>query len=128
MPLAIDELPIVALLGAFAEGRTSVHGAEELRRKESDRITTVVEGLRGLGARIEAAPDGFMMEGTGGLVGGHMDAAGDHRLAMLGAVAGLASREGVDVTGFQVADVSYPGFAADLEAVAGRRDRSGAGE
>jgi 3-phosphoshikimate 1-carboxyvinyltransferase len=128
VPLAIDELPIVALLGAFAEGRTSVHGAEELRRKESDRITLVVEGLRGLGARVEAAPDGFMMEGTGGLVGGHLDAAGDHRLAMLGAVAGLASREGVDVTGFQVADVSYPGFAADLEAVAGRRDRSGAGE
>jgi 3-phosphoshikimate 1-carboxyvinyltransferase len=118
VPLVIDELPIVALLGAFAEGRTAVHGAEELRRKESDRITTVVEGLRGLGARIEAAPDGFMIEGTGGLAGGHLDAAHDHRLAMLGAIAGLASREGVDVTGFQAADVSYPGFAADLEAVA----------
>ncbi len=128
VPLAIDELPIVALLGAFAEGRTSVHGAEELRRKESDRITTVVEGLRGLGARIEAAPDGFMMEGTGGIVGGHLDAAGDHRLAMLGAVAGLASREGVDVAGFQAADVSYPGFAADLEDVAGRRVRPEAHE
>jgi 3-phosphoshikimate 1-carboxyvinyltransferase len=118
VPLVIDELPIVALLGTFAEGRTAVHGAEELRRKESDRITTVVEGLRGLGARIEAAPDGFMIEGTGGLAGGHLDAADDHRLAMLGAIAGLASREGVDVTGFQAADVSYPGFAADLEAVA----------
>ena len=118
VPLTIDELPIVALLGAFAEGRTVVHGAEELRRKESDRIETVVGGLRGLGARIEAAPDGFMVEGTGGLPGGHLDAAGDHRLAMLGAVAGLASREGVEVSGFQVADVSYPGFAADLEAVA----------
>jgi 3-phosphoshikimate 1-carboxyvinyltransferase len=114
VPLTIDELPLVALLGAFAEGRTSVHGAEELRRKESDRIATVVEGLRGLGARIEAAPDGFMMEGTGGLQGGLLEAVGDHRLAMLGAVAGTASREGVEVAGFEAADVSYPGFADDL--------------
>jgi 3-phosphoshikimate 1-carboxyvinyltransferase len=118
VPLAIDELPIVALLAAFAEGRTSVHGAEELRRKESDRIATVVAGLRGLGARIEAAPDGFMIEGTGGLAGGHIDAGGDHRIAMLGAIAGLASREGVEVGDFQATGVSYPGFAADLEAVA----------
>jgi 3-phosphoshikimate 1-carboxyvinyltransferase len=118
VPLTIDELPIVALLAAFAEGRTSVHGAEELRRKESDRITTVVEGLRGLGARIEAAPDGFMIEGTGGLAGGHIDAGGDHRIAMLGAIAGLASREGVEVTDFQATGVSYPGFVTDLEAVA----------
>ena len=65
VPLAIDELPLVALLGAFAEGTTIVRGAEELRRKESDRITTVVEGLRGLGARIEAAPDGFVVAGGG---------------------------------------------------------------
>ena len=128
VPLAIDELPIVALLGSFAEGRTSVHGAEELRRKESDRISMVVEGLRGLGARIEAAPDGFMMEGTGGLEGGALDAAGDHRLAMLGAIAGIASRDGVEVGGFQAADVSYPGFAADLEAVAARRVRPSASE
>jgi 3-phosphoshikimate 1-carboxyvinyltransferase len=128
VPVAIDELPIVALLGAFAEGRTSVHGAEELRRKESDRIETVVGGLRALGARIEAAPDGLIVEGTGGLAGGHLDASGDHRLAMLGAIAGLGSREGVEVSGFQAADVSYPGFAADLEAVAARRVRPAAGE
>ena len=72
------------------------------------------EGLRGLGARIEAAPDGFMMEGTGGLGGGTLDAAGDHRIAMLGAIAGVASREGVEVEGFDAAGVSYPGFAEDL--------------
>jgi 3-phosphoshikimate 1-carboxyvinyltransferase len=118
VPLVIDELPLVGLLGAFAEGRTSVHGAEELRRKESDRIAAVVSGLRGLGARIEEAPDGFMMEGTGGLAGGALDAAGDHRLAMLGAVAGLGSREGVEVAAFESAEVSYPGFAEDLKAVA----------
>ena len=118
IPSTIDELPLVALLGAFAEGRVSVHGAEELRRKESDRISTVVGGLRALGARIEEAPDGFMVEGTGGLAGGSIDAAGDHRLAMLGALAGLASREGVTVDGFDAAGVSYPGFEQDLRGVA----------
>ena len=129
VPLTIDELPLVALLGAFAEGRTSVHGAEELRRKESDRITTVVEGLRGLGARIEAAPGRFHDGGHGRPRGRtRWTRPADHRLAMLGAVAGLASREGVEVAGFEAADVSYPGFAADLEDLAGRRVRPEAHE
>ena len=119
MPLLIDELPLVALLGAFAEGETVVSGAEELRHKESDRIATVVEGLAGLGADIEARPDGFVVRGTGELRGGTIDAAGDHRLAMLGAVAGLASREGVEVVGFEAAAVSYPGFVEDLANVSG---------
>jgi 3-phosphoshikimate 1-carboxyvinyltransferase len=119
VPLAIDELPLVALCGCFAEGETIVAGAEELRHKESDRIATVVAGLRGLGAEIEAAPDGFSVRGTGGLRGGTIDAAGDHRLAMMAAVAGLASRDGVEVRGFEAAAVSYPGFAADLGALAG---------
>jgi 3-phosphoshikimate 1-carboxyvinyltransferase len=117
VPLAIDELPLVALLGAFAEGPTVVRGAEELRRKESDRVTTVVEGLRGLGARIEAAPDGFVVGGSGELQGGVIDAAGDHRIAMLGAVAGLASGSGVEVEGFEAAGVSYPAFADHLRDV-----------
>ena len=115
VPLAIDELPLVALLGCFAEGETIVRGAAELRLKETDRIATVVEGLRGLGADIEAADDGFTVRGTGGLRGGTMAAHGDHRLAMLGAVAGLASREGVEVVGMEAAAVSYPGFTADVE-------------
>ena len=114
MPLAIDELPLVALLGCFAEGETVVRGAAELRLKETDRIATVVDGLRGLGADIEATEDGFVVRGTGGLRGGAMEAHGDHRLAMLGAVAGLASREGVEVVGMEAAAVSYPGFTADL--------------
>jgi 3-phosphoshikimate 1-carboxyvinyltransferase len=112
--LAIDELPLVALLGCFAEGTTVVSGAEELRHKESDRIATVVEGLRGIGADIEAVDDGFAVRGTGELAGGRLDAHGDHRLAMLGAIAGLASREGVEVTGMEAAGVSYPGFEEDL--------------
>jgi 3-phosphoshikimate 1-carboxyvinyltransferase len=114
VPLAIDELPLVALLGCFAEGGTVVRGAGELHVKESDRIATVVEGLRGLGAEIEATEDGFAVRGTGGLRGGRIASHGDHRLAMLGAIAGLASREGVEVEGMEAAAVSYPGFAGDL--------------
>jgi 3-phosphoshikimate 1-carboxyvinyltransferase len=114
VPLAIDELPLVALLGCFAEGETVVRGAGELRVKESDRIATVVDGLRGLGASIEATEDGFVVRGGGSLRGGVLDASGDHRLALLGAVAGLASEDGVEVVGMDVAAVSYPGFAEDL--------------
>jgi 3-phosphoshikimate 1-carboxyvinyltransferase len=104
VPLAIDELPLVALLASFAEGETVVRGAHELRLKESDRIAAVVDGLGGLGARIEATDDGFAVEGTGGLHGG---------------VAGLASRDGVEVLGMEAAAVSYPGFEADLAALRG---------
>jgi 3-phosphoshikimate 1-carboxyvinyltransferase len=117
VPLAIDELPLVALLGCFAEGETVVRGAQELRVKESDRIAGVVEGLRGLGAEIEATEDGFAVRGTGGLRGGRIDSRGDHRMAMMGAVAGLASREGVEVLGMDAAAVSYPGFQRDLSAL-----------
>jgi 3-phosphoshikimate 1-carboxyvinyltransferase len=114
VPAAIDELPLVALLGAFAEGETVVRGAGELRLKESDRIAAVVDGLGALGADIEATDDGFAVRGTGGLRGGVIDAHGDHRMAMLGAVAGLASREGVTVRGIEAATVSYPRFVDDL--------------
>ena len=117
VPLAIDELPLVALLGCFAEGETVVRGAQELRVKESDRIAGVVEGLRGLGATIEATDDGFVVAGGSGLRGGTIDARGDHRMAMLGAVAGLASVEGVEVVGMDAAAVSYPHFMDDLAAL-----------
>jgi 3-phosphoshikimate 1-carboxyvinyltransferase len=117
VPLAIDELPLVALLGCFAEGETIVTGAHELRLKESDRIATVVDGLNALGGDLTATEDGFVVRGTGGLKGGTIHSHGDHRLAMLGAIAGLASREGVTVEGMEAADVSYPTFAADLGAL-----------
>jgi 3-phosphoshikimate 1-carboxyvinyltransferase len=117
VPLAIDELPLVALLGCFAEGETIVRGAQELRLKESDRITAVVEGLRGLGAEIEATEDGFAVTGTGTLAGGTIESHGDHRLAMLGAVAGLASQEGVEVIGMDAAAISYPLFLDHLATV-----------
>jgi 3-phosphoshikimate 1-carboxyvinyltransferase len=114
VPLAIDELPLVALLACFAEGETIVRGAQELRLKETDRIATVVDGLAGLGATIEATEDGFAVTGSGGLRGGRIASHGDHRLAMLGAIAGLASREGVEVDGMEAADVSYPRFMDDV--------------
>jgi 3-phosphoshikimate 1-carboxyvinyltransferase len=118
VPLTIDELPLVALLGCFAEGETVVRGASELRLKESDRIAAVVEGLRGLGAEIEATEDGFAVQGAGGLEGGVLESHGDHRLAMLGAVAGLASRDGVEVVGMDAAAISYPLFLEHIGTLA----------
>ncbi len=114
IPLAIDELPLVALAACFAEGTTTIRDAAELRRKESDRIATVTSALTALGGRVEATEDGMVIQGSGSLRGGAVDSHGDHRIAMLGAVAGLASREGVEVAGMDAAAVSYPGFEADL--------------
>jgi 3-phosphoshikimate 1-carboxyvinyltransferase len=119
IPLAIDELPLVALAACFAEGETTIRDAAELRRKESDRIATVAAALNAIGGRVEEAEDGLSIEGTGGLRGGAVDSHGDHRIAMLGAIAGLASGEGVEVTGMDVAAVSYPGFEADLGSLLG---------
>jgi 3-phosphoshikimate 1-carboxyvinyltransferase len=119
VPLAIDELPLVALAACFAEGTTTIRDAAELRRKESDRIATVTDALSALGASIEPTADGMVIEGGGGLRGGSVDSHGDHRIAMLGAVAGLASREGVEVAGMDAAAVSYPGFEADLASLLG---------
>jgi 3-phosphoshikimate 1-carboxyvinyltransferase len=114
VPLAIDELPLAALLACFAEGETTIRDAAELRRKESDRIASVAEALRSLGGEVETSQDGMRIAGRGGLEGGAVDSHGDHRIAMLAAVAGLASRRGVEVKGMDAAAVSYPGFAADL--------------
>jgi 3-phosphoshikimate 1-carboxyvinyltransferase len=113
VPSLIDEVMLVALLGAFADGTTTVRGAAELRVKESDRIRATCTALQSIGVRIDEHDDGFTVHG-GGIRGGSISAGGDHRMAMLGAVAGLASSEGVAVEGFEVAAVSYPGFARDL--------------
>ena len=120
VPLAIDELPLVALAACFAEGATTIRDAAELRRKESDRIDTVSETLRALGANVETSEDGMQIQGVSGLRGGAVDSHGDHRIAMLGAIAGLASREGVEVAGMDAAAVSYPDFEADLASLAAR--------
>src|SRR5262249_57239921 len=121
VPRLVDELPLVALLGAFAHGTTEVSGAAELRAKESDRIETVTEALRGIGVRIVAKPDGFAVRGVASRPrGGPVDAAGDHRIAMLGAIAGLVSREGVRLEGAESAAISFPGFFDLLESVTQR--------
>ncbi|MDQ2939874.1 MAG: 3-phosphoshikimate 1-carboxyvinyltransferase [Actinomycetota bacterium] len=119
VPLAIDELPLVALAACFAEGETVIRDAAELRHKESDRIAAVCDGLAALGGDVEPTEDGMVVRGGGGLGGGTLDARGDHRLAMLGAVAGLASNEGVTIRGFEAAEVSYPGFERDLATLSG---------
>jgi 3-phosphoshikimate 1-carboxyvinyltransferase len=119
IPLAIDELPLVALVACFAEGTTVIRDAEELRRKESDRIETVTAALRALGGKVEPTADGMVIEGTGGLRGGTIESHGDHRIAMLGAIAGLASAEGVEVVGMDAAAVSYPNFESDLASLLG---------
>ncbi|MDO8737278.1 MAG: 3-phosphoshikimate 1-carboxyvinyltransferase [Thermoleophilia bacterium] len=113
----IDELPLLALAGAFADGETLVTGAAELRVKESDRITGLVDNLASLGVHIEAFEDGFLVRGIHGPLGGNFRSYGDHRMAMLGAVAGLASRDGVQVDGFDCVSVSYPNFLKDLESL-----------
>jgi 3-phosphoshikimate 1-carboxyvinyltransferase len=117
IPLAIDELPLVALAACFADGETVIRDAGELRHKESDRIAAVACALNAIGGEVEPTEDGMAIRGTAGLRGGTVDSRGDHRLAMMGAVAGLASREGVTVRGMEAAAVSYPGFERDLAAL-----------
>jgi 3-phosphoshikimate 1-carboxyvinyltransferase len=118
VPGAVDELPLLALVGAFAEGETVVEGARELRVKETDRISAVCEEFRKVGVEIEEREDGFVVAGGGGVRGGRASSRGDHRLAMGLAVAGLASREGVEVEDMAASEVSYPDFLGDLERVA----------
>jgi 3-phosphoshikimate 1-carboxyvinyltransferase len=111
VPALVDELPLFALAACHARGDSVVYGASELRAKESNRLEGVVEELRKVGAHIRATRDGFRVRGVPArLKGGAVDARGDHRLAMLGAVAGLSSREGVEVVGADAVETSFPGF------------------
>jgi 3-phosphoshikimate 1-carboxyvinyltransferase len=116
VPGAVDELPLLALIGAFARGETVVCGAEELRVKETDRIRAVCEEFRKIGIHIEERPDGFAVVGDPGrgILGGRGNSRGDHRIGMGLAVAGLASNEGVEVEDIEASSVSYPGFLDDL--------------
>ena len=117
---AVGSLPLVALLGAFAHGETLVSGAAELRAKESDRIETVTAALHAIGVRIQSKPDGFTVRGTPARPrGGVIRSEGDHRVAMLGAVAGAISREGVQIEGSECVGISFPGFFDLLDSVKG---------
>jgi 3-phosphoshikimate 1-carboxyvinyltransferase len=122
VPRLVDELPLFALVAAGAHGSSSVRGARELRVKETNRIETVTNALRPLGIRIRAGEDGFGVRGIPSRPkgGGRVDAAGDHRIAMLGAIAGLVSREGVEVEGAEAVAISFPGFFELLDSVTQR--------
>lgn len=118
VPRLIDEAPALAVAACFAEGRTVLRDATELRVKESDRIATVARELRKLGAEVEELPDGLVVEGRGALRGAVVDSSGDHRLAMALAIAGLVAEGETRVAGAEAVDVSYPAFWHDLETVA----------
>jgi 3-phosphoshikimate 1-carboxyvinyltransferase len=114
----IDEFPIFAVAAAFAYGATEVRQAEELRYKESDRIGSLCRKLSILGVETEEHPDGFVIDGRGELEGGAtLNPSSDHRLAMSMAVAGLAARQPVTITGAEIIHESFPGFVDTLEAL-----------
>jgi 3-phosphoshikimate 1-carboxyvinyltransferase len=111
----IDEFPAFAIAAAFAQGKTEVREAEELRYKESDRITAVVDGLKLLGVSASESPDGFSIDGKGFVPGGcRVAALGDHRLGMSFALAGLASTAPITVEGAEIISESFPDFAGTL--------------
>jgi 3-phosphoshikimate 1-carboxyvinyltransferase len=122
VPGLVDELPLFALAAGMARGESVVTGAAELRVKESDRLETVKDAVRPLGIRIETSHDGFRVRGVPSRPkgGGVVEAAGDHRIAMLGAVAGLVSREGVELRGAETVAISFPDFFAMLDGVSER--------
>jgi 3-phosphoshikimate 1-carboxyvinyltransferase len=123
LPLVIDEVPILALMAAHAPTASTFRGAGELRGKESDRLESIAKAIRALGGGAEVQGNDLMVAG-GGLAGGSVESAGDHRMAMALAIGALASRAPVSIEGMQTADVSFPGFVrvlrelgADVEVV-----------
>jgi 3-phosphoshikimate 1-carboxyvinyltransferase len=117
VPSMVDEFPILFIAAAMAKGRSVFRGLEELRVKESDRITTMAEGLRAIGVQVEEVEDGLIIDGTGGepLPGGGTIATKlDHRIAMSFAVAGLVSRAPVTIDDMEPVATSFPGFAEML--------------
>jgi 3-phosphoshikimate 1-carboxyvinyltransferase len=120
IPTLIDELPLLACLGAYAEGETRVTGAAELRVKESDRISAVVQNLRTLGADADELPDGYVVRGTRPRLRGMVTTHGDHRLAMaFGVLSALPGNE-IAIDDRECVAVSYPGFWSDLARVTAR--------
>ncbi len=114
VPSLIDELPILAVLMALAEGVSEVRGAKELRYKESDRIKAIVHNLRKMGVKVEELEDGFVIEGTDKLKGAKIETFGDHRIAMAFAIAGLVTDEEVVIDRPECVSISYPQFWDDL--------------
>jgi 3-phosphoshikimate 1-carboxyvinyltransferase len=111
----IDEFPVFAIAASFAHGLTTVHQAEELRNKESDRISAMCNRLRGMGVQVEEAEDGFTIHGNGKVPGGvELDPHGDHRLAMSLAIAGLAAQKPIAIINSEIVAESFPDFVEVL--------------
>lgn len=114
IPTLIDEIPMIAVMAAFAEGTTVIKDAEELKVKESNRIEVVVENLRRMGADIEATEDGMIIHGGKALHGAEIDSHLDHRIAMSFAVAGTICEGEMEIQGGECVNISYPAFYEDL--------------
>ncbi len=119
IPSMIDEIPLVALAGVFADGKTIVHGASEIRKKESDRIKSTVRILSKMGANIEEYEDGFAVEGGHSLHDAVVETFGDHRMAMFASIAGICS-QGANIKEAESVSISYPSFYSDLERIVAR--------
>ena len=118
VPLLVDELPLICLLASMARGESRIRGAEELRAKETDRIASTTEALKAVGSHIRATDDGFRIRGVPTRIrGGVVDSRGDHRIAMLGAIAGLVSSDGVEIEDAESVAVSFPGFFDILDSL-----------
>ncbi|MBK1853858.1 3-phosphoshikimate 1-carboxyvinyltransferase [Verrucomicrobiaceae bacterium 5K15] len=117
VPNLIDEVPILAVAGALAQGKMSIRNAKELRVKESDRISTVADNLRAMGAEVEEYEDGMEISGGKPLHGQVLDSFGDHRIAMAFAIAGLHAKGETEITNTDCINTSYPGFSKHLEAI-----------
>jgi 3-phosphoshikimate 1-carboxyvinyltransferase len=118
IPRVVDEIPILAVIAGQAEGITTISGAEELRIKESDRISALVTELGTLGIRIRELPDGLEIEGPNRVCGAEVESCGDHRMAMALAIAGLFSQNPVKIKGRSCIRVSFPGFEQMLKKIA----------
>ncbi|MDY4692875.1 MAG: 3-phosphoshikimate 1-carboxyvinyltransferase [Blautia sp.] len=114
IPSLIDELPVIAVMAAFAQGTTVIKDAQELKVKESDRIAVVTEGLKAMGADVEATEDGMIIHGGRPLHGCRIDSCLDHRIAMSFAVAGTICDGTLTITNGDCVKISYPEFYSDL--------------
>lgn len=120
IPSLIDEVPIIAVAAALAEGDTIITGAAELKVKESDRLATMASELTKVGADVEELPDGLIIRGGKKLHGGIIKSHHDHRIAMAVAVCGLFTTEGVEIEDSEAVSISFPDFFSKLEKISGR--------
>ena len=117
IPNVIDEIPVLAVAAALAEGTTCIEGAEELRVKESDRLAVVASHLKAMGADVVEKPDGLVIKGGNTLHAARLESQGDHRIAMAFAIAGQFAGGETEIVGTECVETSYPGFARQLESL-----------